>query len=327
MELIKDKPLLRITPTAQLRAYLIEHTIQEKGTFYLNDAIVEELALDTQAESFKFAGIYPNMFAKAEDASIFKSKLEELINNRNSRFTHLNGKHIDDILFITYFYIGYSAEVYSNNQNAKYLDDLIDVFIDLLDSQQTPTDSDHIWIPDGLTGIEIEVKKEQFNEDELRLNGGFKVYSRMIPPKNVIYHFANDRPILVGTRKADKSEIRLPERLSRMLNEIIITQVIDQHKRANTTFYKELARGYIDTWQWRQRTRARDYKRENKTLVKLINEIDAYLLTNNKSSLLTDRRELTYDLLALLKLLQTPLKINRSDKALAIRTIIKDNPI
>lgn len=326
MELIKDKPLLQITPTAQLRAYLIERTIQEKGTFYLNDAIVEELAYNSDAESFNFSGIYPNSFID-NDAIIFKNKLEELISNSNSRFTHLKVKHVDDILFITFFYTGYSAEVYSRNQNAKYLDDLIDVFIDLLDSKHTPTESDYIWVQDGFNGIETEVKKELFTEDELKMNGGFNVYSRMVPPKNEIYHFANDRPVIVGKRQIDKGDIRLPARLSKMLNETIVKQIIDEHKRADTAFYKELTSGYIDTRQWRGRTKTRDYKRENKTLVKLIKEIDAYLLTNNKSSLLTDRRELTYDLLSLLKIMPTPLKINRADKALAIRTILKDNPI
>ncbi|WP_113652243.1 hypothetical protein [Pedobacter namyangjuensis] len=327
MEQIKDTPILLIIPTAKLKNHLIHRTIQEKGTFYLDDAIIDELAHNADAEHFKFKGIYPNLFEGSEDASIFKHNVEELISKSNSRSSYFKVKYIDDILFITYFYTSYLAEVSAKNQNDKYLDGLIDVFIDLLDSKHTPTESNHVWIPDGLTGMEVEVSKQIFNEDELKLNGGFKIYSRMVPPKNVIYHFANDRPILVGKRHAGESEIQLSERLSRMLNETLIKHIIEEHERANTLFHKELTTGYIDTRKWRQRTKPRAYERKNKILAKLINEINAYLLAHNKSSLLTDRRELIYDLLALLKMMPKPLKRGRANKASAIRYILKDNPL
>jgi hypothetical protein len=326
MELIKDKPLLLITPTAILRDRLVEQTIKEKGTFSLNDSIAEELAFDAEASTFPFIGVYPNLFKDDNEAKLFKDCLEELIGRTNSR-SHLKVKHIDDILFITYFYTGYTGEVYANNQNIKHLDDLIDVFIDLLDSKHTPTDSDHIWIEDNFTGIESEVSKHLYTEEELKMNGGFKVLSRMVPPNNVIYHFASDRPITIDKRVSDKNLIRLPERLSKKLLETTVSYIIDEHKKADTLFFKELRTGYLDTRSWRERTRARGYDRLNKALCKLIIELDHYIYDNNKSSLITDRREVIYDVLALLKMLPFPLKINRSDKALAIRTIVKDNTI
>ncbi|MEE1945067.1 hypothetical protein VRU48_08110 [Pedobacter sp. KR3-3] len=327
MEAIHNEPQLLITPTSQLRACLIEQTIRDKGTFYLNDAIVEELAYDAVAQSFRFSGIYPNLFANADEAKIFKNRLEDLVKNSNSRLKHLKIEHIDDILFLTYFYTGYSAEIYGYNANKKYLDDFIDVFIDLLDSKHMPTDGDYVWLPDVVTGIESEVGKHLFTEEELKLNGGFKVYSRMVPPDNKIYHFANDRPIVIDKRDIDKDAIKLPERLSKMLNETIIRYIIEEHKKADTQFYKELTTGYIDTRYWRERTKTRNYGRNNRMLVKLILQLDSYLHANNKSSSITDRRELIYDLLAIVKMLPMPLKRNRADKASAIRTILKDNPL
>lgn len=328
MEIIKDKPLLLITPNAHIRTQLIEQTIQKGGTFYLNDAIVEELAYNADAESFKFSGVYPNLFTDDNEAKKFKDTLEELIRNSNTRLTNLKIKHIDDLLFITYFYTGYSAEVYSNNENIKYLDDLIDVLLDLLDSELTPTYGNYIWIPDRFTGIESELKRELCTEDDLKRNGGFKVYSRMVPPENKTYHFASDRPIVISKRKVDKDDIRLPEILSKTLNETIIKHIFDEHKRANTAFYKELTSGYIDTRLWRDRTKQRSYERENKMLNMLITELDKYLYESNKSSFKTDRREVIYDLFVILQMIPpNKLKRNRLDKASAIRYIQKDNPL
>lgn len=330
MNLTEDKSQLVITPDSKFAKELIDRHIKSKGTHQLNDAIKEAISFNAYSDdnlSFHFDGVYPYHFQSYQDAYLFKDGVDRLIENNVSHLGNFKRIGADDILFISYFLSGYIGDVYSYNTQLKHLDELIDVFIELHDSKPTPTASDYVWIFDGVTGIETQIDKKEFSEDELKMNGGYKVESRMIPPDNVIYHFANDRPIVIDKRLTDQSEIKLPERLSKKLHATIIDHIISEHKSADTKFYKELKSGYIDTRKWRNRTKARGYGRNNRILSKLIYELDTYLLHNNSSTLITDRRGFIYDFLALLKLIQPPLKLNRADKALEIRTIVKDNPI
>jgi hypothetical protein len=329
MELETGKKEILIKPDRLFATTLIDEIKYSKGIAYLNDSIRENLdALSSEDPHvrFKFSGLYPHEFHDYNEARYVKEEIERLVDNTNKSVGQMNISNIDDILFITYFYYGHVGEVRGSTGTTKYLDDLIDVFLGLINKKLTPSSEDYIWIPDGSTGIETEVARHEFNDEELRMNGGYKTVSRMLGVNNVVWHLPEDLPIVMKGRYEGEEAVQLPIRLSSKISSFIIDHILAEHRKADTKFYKELCSGYINTHSWSNRARARDYKRTNKILYKLIERLDNYLISTNKFVPTQRVRHIfIYDLLILLKLIEPPYKINPTDKYSVIRTICKDN--
>lgn len=331
MELELGNTQIVIKPNRRLATMLIEEVTYTKGISYLHDSIrksLNQLSTSDLQLTFKFSGFHPYIFASHEEAKSAKDELEQLVGRTNKANDRLNIKNIDDLLFISYFYYGSVADVRSSGINAIYLDELTDVFLALMNRKLTPSSEDFIWIPDASTGIETEVPRSEFNEEDLLMNGGYKAASRMIGKNNAILHLPNDNPVVLNVRNDNENAIRLPSRLSTMINDLLIDHIIEQHKKADTSFYKELSSGEISMREWSNRTRTREYKRHNLMLYHIIDRLDKYLISNN--SLVPTKKSrhvFIYDFLKILKLLAPPYKIDAEDKSSAIRTICNDNAI
>lgn len=329
MRLEEGKAELVITPNSQFAKKFIETFIKSKGTHQLNDAIKEAISTNGYSHddlTFYYYGTYPNHFKSYEEARIFKESLEDLVSRTNSKAGNLKVKNIDDILFLTYFLVGHDGDVYSSNANSKYLDDLIDVFISLYDRELTPKEGDYIWVSDAVTGIETQALRNEFDEETLKMNQEYKTVSRMIGADNAIFHLPNDSTIIIDKRFVDKEPIVLPKRLSEKINAVVVDHIIEEHKKVDSKFYRDLCSGYVDTRQWRDRTKARAYKRSNKVLYPLIKQIHNYFESICSLELIkSDVQIFVYDLFVLLNLIRSPHKIDPTDKYSVIRTIIKDN--
>jgi hypothetical protein len=333
MEIANDKTEIIIYPDKYFAARIIWEEFGVKGNRFYHYSIYEQLGsiffnkdtLPEEIDSFKFSGFGDKKFQSYDDLEGFISRLKSITPNNLP---------LDTLLFIFMLYDGIESVIEVNKGVAKYLDELIDVFI-LISKRQITLKSDY-----SKQSFDLLTKEDK----EFIIINHANTVGRMVMVKQddnekhkkaILHYFSNEFDFIIKGRKHNGGEVIqtgnntgefvLPSTLSNKLLQNVLEEVFNEHKRHDTKFYNMLCSGQINLFELENRTTYKNYNYSNRMLYNLITVLKDYLKGVKAFNLTKDMNVCIYDLLVFLSLLNPKRTLDKNDKNDAIKTILKDN--
>ena len=289
MELKEDSTIIKIFPNKAFASKIIleqrkkgGYSIEHFFDLGLKEGIYESNDLSHLVESFDFAGISGKEFKTYEEANAFKTKLEAIVTK--SLEDGLNMGNIDNILFILYLHANFTMDVESIKMRYKYLDELITLYVELKQKTISIKNS-------SLTEKEkLLLERKNFDnlEEEERLqfisSQAVKINARMLGTDNKLLYVPDDFNIVLKRTNCDE-DITVPERLASQFRFLMLQEIVQQHEKYNTKFYRFLLEDNQDLSQLMTRSKYSDKRKyKNTVLADLILEIEKYLNEYNNGN-------------------------------------------
>lgn len=331
MEFNADKNVIEIRPRSKFVTDLLISEIKAKGAANLHPSIMEKVIGFSTDYSEILQIISPINFLGGNDKILqYNGRIKDLyqelcglIVKHSTNIPFLNSDTMDDILFITLFSWRKASEPVVRDENEIYLDELIGLYLQLKQRK--------ISLPNMEGGMDFN----RLSEDEMETlinNDEVKVEGRMIGGINInkLIYIPSEYPIAIKGDGKRSQDIILPARLTTSLYSVIMDEIVQQHKRYNTKFYRMLCDEDFDSIKLEGRTKARRIKSNVRLIYSLATHLIDYLdfiskepltPTHNEPIFTSHKYRLIYSVLNVLEFI----KSKSSEPEKYIRKLLHDN--
>jgi hypothetical protein len=322
MELKADENVIEIRPQSKFIVDLLISEFKQSGAIHLHPSIMEKVIGLSADYSDILKHILPIQFLGGNDKKLhYTGEVKDLyqhlcglIVKHSTHIPFLNSNTMDDILFITLFSWGKAGEPVSKDENEIYLDELIELYLRLKRAK--------INFSTVQNGVNFDRLSE--NEKEALINNDeVKVEARMLGGINVnrLIYIPSEYPIAIKGEGKGSRDIILPQRLTSNLYSSIMDEIVQQHKRYKTKFYRMLCEDDFDSIRLEERTKARRIKSNVRLLYSLATHLNDYLDFPKPTLVATHKYRLIYSVLNALEFITS----KSSEPEKYIRKLLHDN--
>lgn len=334
MELKAEDNIIEIRPETQFANKLISEELQDSQTYYrihptirevIGDVLVGDAVVNQQMPPFRFMGGNDKFLQYDGDITELYNELTNIVEKHKQYIPSLNLQSIDSLLFASMFSWGELSERHGDDNKLSYLDELIGLYLSLRKKKVViGNDAAQLLekesITKGFDRLPTDIQEQLISDGDVKAEarhvGGLGV--------NKFVYIPSDMDIVIADRNGGQG-IVIPERLSNKIYSLLLKEIVEEHKRNDTTFYKKLCNDDFNGIELESRSTFRRSKKNVKLLTQVILLMDSYIVQSNRFETVKKHRYvLIYDILQALRYIDYN-HPTREDKYSYIRTVVRDN--
>lgn len=333
MELRAEDNIIEIKPDIAFANKLIKEELQRNKMYHrlhpsikdaFADFILGEIVVDESMLPFKFFGGNDKNLVYSGNITVLYNELVDTIRRNQQYIQSLTVQSIDNLLFATLFSWGEYSERRGTESKLSYLDQLIELYANIKKNQVRLGDDALNYLDDQNTEFDTlpTPLKEKLIDNNIAEVEGWNIGGL----KDKLIYIPSHMDIIIAN-ETDGKGIVIPHRLSKEVYKLILREIVKEHERNDTKFYKKLCDEDISIKEMENRSPFRHESKNIQLLNRLIIMMDNWLVESNQFRIAKRSRQvLIYDILKSLHYIADKHKHStREQKDSYIKTIIRDN--